>query len=185
MAKADIFNILYSKERSPLEFHFDSLTMPSMLNYLTIYDIRALNNIASSIRYSSKIELKYREINKIMTNRGFKKFHSGTNRVVYSYLEDKSFLVKIAIDRVGLRDNPDEYRNQFILKPFVTKMFECSPCGTIATVERVEPITSRLEFLNIAEDVFDLLNKQILGKYILEDIGSNYFMNYGLRVGLK
>jgi hypothetical protein len=183
MARADILNILYSKEKSPLEFHWDYLSMPSMLCYLTPQDIQSLHNIASSIRYSSKIELKYKEIDKIMKARGFKKFHSGTNRIVYSYLEDKSFLVKIAIDRVGLRDNPDEYRNQFLLKPFVTKMFECSPCGTVATVERVEPITSRQEFLSVADDIFDLLNQQILGQYILEDIGTNYFMNYGLRKG--
>ena len=70
-----------------------------------------------------------------------------------------------------------------LLKPFVTKMFECSPCGTVATVERVEPITSRQEFLSVADDIFDLLNQQILGQYILEDIGTNYFMNYGLRKG--
>jgi len=183
MARADILNILYSKEKSPLEFHWDYLSMPSMLCYLTLQDIQSLHNIASSIRYSSKIELKYKEIDKIMKARGFKKFHSGTNRIVYSYLEDKSFLVKIAIDRVGLRDNPDEYRNQFLLKPFVTKMFERSPCGTVATVERVEPITSRQEFLSVADDIFDLLNQQILGQYILEDIGTNYFMNYGLRKG--
>jgi len=183
LAKADILNILYSKDRSPLEFHFDSLVMPTMLCYLSPQDIQALYNIASSIKYSSKINLKYKEIDNIMVNRGFKKFHSGTNRIVYSYLEDRSFLVKIAIDRVGLRDNPDEFSNQFLLKPFVTRTFEVSPCGTIATVERVEPITSRQEFISIAGDVFDLLNKQILGEYILEDIGTNYFMNYGLRSG--
>ena len=183
MAKADILSILYSKERSPLEFNFDSLYMRSMLNFITYQDIQELHNIATSIRYSSKITLKYKMIDDIMTRRGFKKFHAGTNRVVYSYLEDKSFVAKIAIDRIGMGDNPSEYRNQFILKPFVTKVFEVSPCGTIAFVERVEPITSRAEFLSVADDVFDLLNKQILGEYVLEDIGTKYFMNYGLRMG--
>lgn len=183
MARADLLNILYSKERSALDFHFDSLHMPSLYSYLSVSDIQALHNIASSIRYSSKIDFKYKEIDKIMTNRGFKKFHSGTNRVVYSYLEDKSFLIKIAIDKVGIKDNPNEYKNQFLLKPFVSKTFEVSPCGTVATVERVEPITSRQEFLSIAEDVFDMLNSKILGEYVLEDIGSEYFMNYGIRKG--
>jgi len=183
MARVDLLSVLYSKEKSPLEFKFDSMWMPSMYNYLTQQDIQALYNIASSIRYSSKIELKYKLIDDIMTVRGFKKFASGTNRVVYSYLEDQSFLVKIAIDRVGLGDNPAEYKNQFLLKPFVSKMFECSPCGTVAFVERLEPITSRQEFLSIGEDIFNLLNEFIIGKYVLEDIGSKYFMNYGLRKG--
>lgn len=158
MAKADLLNILYSKDKSPLEFKFDSLWMPSILNYLTIQDINQLHDIASSVRLSSKIELKYKMIDEIMVRRGFRKFHCGTNRIVYSFLEDQSFLMKIALDRVGLRDNPDEFRNQELLKPFVTKMFECTPCGTVATVERVEPITSREEFMSVADDVFNLLS---------------------------
>lgn len=183
MAKADILSILYSKEKSPLEFKFDSLWIPSMYNFLTPQDIQELHYLASSARFSSKIDFKYKEIDRIMTNRGFKKFHCGTNRIVYSYLEDQSFLVKIALDKVGLSDNPAEYRNQFLLKPFVTKVFEVSPCGTVATVERVEPITSREEFMSIGEDIFDLMNKCIIGRYVLEDVGTKYFMNWGLRKG--
>lgn len=183
MAKADLLSILYSKEKSPLEFKFDSMWIPSMYNFLTPQDIAELHYLASSAKFSSKIDFKYKEIDRIMTNRGFKKFHCGTNRIVYSYLEDQSFLVKIALDKVGLTDNPAEYRNQFLLKPFVTKVFEVSPCGTVATVERVEPITSRQEFMSVAEDIFDLMNQCIIGKYVLEDVGTNYFMNWGLRKG--
>lgn len=183
MAKADIMSILYSKEKSPLEFNFDSLWIPSLWCYLTPQDVEQLYKIATSIKYNSNIKLKYEMIDKILSNRGFKKFHCGTNRVVYSYLEDSRFLIKVALDRVGLKDNPDEYRNQFLLKPFVTKMFEVSPCGTVATVERVQPITSRKEFESIAGDIFELLNQKIIGKYILEDIGTKFFMNYGLRAG--
>lgn len=183
MAKADLLSILYSKEKSPLEFKFDSMWIPSMYNFLTPQDIAELHYLASSAKFSSKIDFKYKEIDRIMNNRGFKKFHCGTNRIVYSYLEDQSFLVKIALDKVGLTDNPAEYRNQFLLKPFVTKVFEVSPCGTVATVERVEPITSRQEFMSVAEDIFDLMNECIIGKYVLEDVGTNYFMNWGLRKG--
>lgn len=183
MAKADLLSILYSKEKSPLEFKFDSMWIPSMYNFLTPQDIQELHYLASSAKFSSKIDFKYKEIDRIMTNRGFRKFHCGTNRIVYSYLEDQSFLVKIALDKVGLSDNPAEYRNQFLLKPFVTKVFEVSPCGTVATVERVEPITSRQEFMSVAEDIFDLMNQCIIGKYVLEDVGTKYFMNWGLRKG--
>lgn len=183
MARADILNIMYSKEKSPLDFQFDSLWMPSMYNYLTVQDIEMLRQIATSNRYAAKIELKYKAIDDIMTRRGFRKFHCGTNRIVYKYLEDESFLVKIALDKVGMGDNPREYKNQFLLKPFVTKVFHVSPCGTVAFVERVQPITSRQEFQSIAGDIFEMLINCIIGKYVLEDIGTKYFMNYGLRNG--
>lgn len=183
MARADILSIMYSKEKSPLDFSFDSLWMPSMYNYITPQDIFELNKIATSNRYAAKIDLKYKAIDQIMTRRGFRKFHCGTNRIVYKYLEDERFLLKIALDEVGMGDNPKEYKNQFLLKPFVTKVFECSPCGTVAMVERVQPITSRQEFVSIGDSVYELLTNVIIGKYVLEDIGTKYFMNYGLRNG--
>lgn len=183
MARADILNIMYSREMSPLEFKFESLWIPSMYNYLSYQDIESLRLIATSNRYAAKIELKYRAIDEIMQRRGFRKFHCGTNRIVYKYLEDESFLVKIALDKVGMGDNPKEYKNQFLLKPFVTKMFQVSPCGTVAFVERVQPITSRQEFESIGNEVYELLSNCIIGKYVLEDIGTKYFMNYGLRNG--
>lgn len=183
MAKVDLLDILYTKNKSPLDFNFDNLWIPSMYNYITPQDVMSLYNIASSIRYSAQIEKKYKAIDQIMVNRNFKKFHCGTNRVVYRFMEDQSFIMKIAIDRVGLSDNPAEYKNQFLLKPFVTKVFETSPCGTVATVERVQPILSRQEFLLLAPSIFELLNSFIIGKYILEDIGTKHFMNYGLRLG--
>lgn len=182
MSKANILNILYSKNKSPLEFQFDALTAPPLLSFITVQDIDNLRRIATSNRYSGKMELKYQEIDKIMRSRGFVKFSSGTNRVVYRPLESTDFVVKIALDEVGINDNPNEYNNQFLLKPFVTKVFEYSPCGTIASFERVEPITSRQEFASVAEDVFELLNN-IIGEYVLDDIGSKYFMNFGTRPG--
>lgn len=181
MARADITSIMYSKDKSPLDFQFESLVAPPLLSLITMEDINKLNKIAKSIKYSSKIELKLQEIDKIMRNRGFVKFHAGTNRIVYRPLEVPNIIVKIAIDRVGLRDNPDEYNNQFLLKPFVTKVFEVSPCGTIGSFERVQPITSRAEFLSLADDIFELINNKIIGEYILEDIGTSYFMNWGIR----
>ena len=121
-------------------------------------------------------------IDKILVPRGFKKMASGTNRVTYRFLDDYRIVLKVAIDKVGLSDNGNEYKNQHILKPFVTKCFEVSPCGTVGLFERVIPITSREEFQNIAEDVFDLINN-LIGKYVLEDIGEKFYMNYGLRDG--
>ena len=181
MANANVLDFLYKERKSPLEFNFDMLTAPPLLSLLTYQDIFELNRIARSVKLVGKIDEKYRMIDSIMNHRGFVKLHAGTNRVVYRCIEDQRFVIKVAVDRVGLNDNPAEFRNQFLLKPFVTKIFEVSPCGTVAVVERVDPIMSREEFASVADDVFTLITKFFIGRYILEDIGASYFMNWGLR----
>lgn len=181
MAKANVLQSLYTKRKSPLEFNFDMLTAPPLLALLTPQDINDLNRIARSVKLAGKIDEKYRLIDQIMTNRGFVKLHAGTNRVVYRFIEDQRFVIKVAVDRVGLGDNPAEYKNQFLLKPFVTKVFEVSPCGTVGLFERVDAIMSREEFLSVADDIFNLITKFFVGKYVLEDFGSHYFMNWAIR----
>ena len=183
MAKVDVLDILRAKKQSPLEFNFDNLWIPPMEFFLTPDDVESLRRIATSLRLSSKIELKYKMIDDIMRNRGFRRFSAGTNRVVYSFLEDNRFVVKIAVDKVGMQDNPMEYENQFLLKPYCAKMFYISPCGTVGFAERVLPIKNKEEFRQIASDVFDVLVHKILGEYVMEDIGTKYFMNYGIRYG--
>lgn len=183
MDRQDVLKrLLYPKCKTAIEFQFDNLIVNPMLSYITVQDIAQLNKIATSLKYSSKPKEKYIMIDKIMTNRGFRKMASGTNRVTYRCLNDYRVVLKIAIDKVGLSDNGNEYRNQQLLKPFVTKCFEVSPCGTVGLFERVVPITSREEFINISDDIFDLINN-LIGKYVLEDIGEKFYMNYGLREG--
>lgn len=183
MDRQDVLKrLLYPKCKSAIEFKFDNLIVNPLLSYITVQDIAQLNKIATSLKYSSKPKEKYAMIDSIMTNRGFKKMASGTNRVTYRCLNDYRIVIKIAIDKVGLSDNGNEYRNQHLLKPFVTKCFEVSPCGTVGLFERVIPITSREEFVNISDDIFDLINN-LIGKYVLEDIGEKFYMNYGLRDG--
>lgn len=181
MADQNVLNVLYTKKSSPLELYFNTLSAPPLLSLLTIQDIFELNRIAKSVKLSGKIDEKYKIIDKIMGNRGFIKLHAGTNRVVYRFIEDQRFVIKVAVDRVGLGDNPAEFRNQFLLKPFVTKVFEVSPCGTVGLFERVDAIMSREEFLSVADDVFNLITKFFVGKYILEDFGAWYFLNWGIR----
>ena len=181
MARANILDRLYTKKKPFDEFIFDSLSIPPMRNYIPQSEINKLHKLVSSIRYSSNLRYKTKEIDKIMRNLGFRRYHSGTNRVVYSYLEDTRFLAKIALDRVGLKDNPLEYKNQFFLKPFVTKVFEVSKCGTVALVERVEPITSIDEFKSMSNEIYDFLLDKVLGEYVVEDVGCEYFMNWGIR----
>lgn len=181
MARIDVLDILRTKKQTPLEFDYDNLWIPPMNVYLTPQDVEALRQIATSLKLSSKIELKYKMIDDIMRNRGFKRFSAGTNRVVYSFLEDTRFVVKIAVDRVGMQDNPLEYKNQVLIKPYCAKMFYISPCGTVGFAERVLPIKNKKEFKEIAPDVFDIVVNKILGKYVMEDIGTKYFLNWGIR----
>lgn len=183
LPRSHLLEQLYAKDCSPLEFKWDNLWAPPLLNYLYPEDIQKLNNIATSVKYAAKMDMKQEAIKNILVPRGFKKFHSGTNRVVYQYLEDSSFLIKIALDEIGMGDNPAEWSNQFLLKPFVTKVFDVSPCGTVGSFERITPILNRQEFYSVADDVYNLITKCIIGKYVLNDIGTNSWMNYGIRPG--
>ncbi len=165
------------------EFDFERLTAPPLSCFIDQPRIDRLYNIASSVRYSGNARKKYKAMDEIMNPLGFKKLSAGTNRVVYKHLECTSIVTKVAADAVGLGDNPSEYLNQFRLKPFVAKTFEVDPSGVIGEAERVINIRNREEFLSVAPDYFDLLNNFIIGKYIMADIGSKFFMNTGIRSG--
>lgn len=183
MARINVLDMLYTKDMNPLEFSFESLTANPLLSYLSPQDIYQLYKIATSARLSTKPKEKYKMIDAIVKPRGFKKIASGTNRVAYKHLEDTRIIIKIAIDEVGLKDSHREYRNQFLLKPFVTKVFEVSPCGTVGLFERVYPVQTIYEYMSIASDVFDVINTKIIGKYVVDDIGTEYFQNVGVRKG--
>jgi len=183
MARADAMTVLYGQKKSALEFQWDSLFGPAVYQLIPPADVEELRKIATSIKLNGNIVKKKEMINDIMVRNGFMRFHAGTNRVVYTHYELPHIVCKVAVDRVGMNDNPREFRNQFELKPFVTKCFDVSPCGTVGVFERIEPINSIEEFAYVYEDTFDLITKCIVGKYVLEDIGSKFFNNYGIRVG--
>ena len=170
-----------SKVTSIEEFNYDMLTAPPLSMLLSQYDIDSLYHIATSVKYSGNPKKKYEAIDAIMRSRGFVKLSAGTNRVTYRHLESNAFVVKVAADAIGIGDNPKEFKNQFIFKPFVTKVFEVSPCGTVGVFEQVKPIKSREEFLSVADDIYDVINEWFIGKYIMADIGTEFFMNWGIR----
>lgn len=146
------------------------------------YDIDRLYNVASSLRYAGDITKKEKAIKSILEPLGFRRFASGTNRIVYTYLEDTSFVVKVAVDKAGLRNTPAEFSNQMYLRPFVSKCFEAHPSGVIGSFERGMPITNMEEFLSVWDDVFETIIN-LIGEYIIEDIGSKFFMNWCIREG--
>ena len=182
MSRVSIIEQLYAdKKKSALEFNYDNLWAPPISLLLSPSDIDELRKIATSVKLNGKIDKKYELIDNIMRSRGFKRAHCGTNRVVYNYLEDIRFVAKIAVDRVGMNDSPNEFRNQRYFKPFCTKIFEVDPSGVVAFCERVNPITSIEEFASVADDIFTMMVTKIIGKYVVDDLGASKFMNYGLR----
>lgn len=184
MAKVNVLDILYSEERSPLDFHFDSLLGPNVSYFFSEQELYELYNIAKSNKLAGNPKEKKRLINNIVHPKGFRRIFSGTNRVIYRYLEDTSFCLKIAFDSVGLSDSLREYQNQYHLKPFCVKVFDVHQSGIAATIEYVQPIRTMIEFAQVAGDVFDLIVKRIIGKYVLDDIGCiEFFQNYGVRKG--
>lgn len=174
---------MMSRPLTPQEFNYDSLSAPPLYSMFTQEDINQLHYIATSAKYSSKIKEKYKMIDKIMNNRGFKKLISGTNRVAYEPVFANNFIVKIAFDSVAINDSIREFHNQKFLKPHCTKVFEVSPCGTIGVFERVNPITSVEEAISLAKNILQLLDDHIIGRYVIDDIGINAYQNYGFRYG--
>ena len=181
--RSSVIDRLQSRIMSIDDFNFDRLSAPPLYSLLSQQDIDKLYSVAHSIRYSGNPAKKYKMIDSVLKPRGFTKLSAGTNRVVYKHVEFDNIVLKVAYDDIGLKDNPKEFMNQHIFKPFVTKIFEVSPCGTVAVVERVIPITSREEFHSVAEDVYLAINNWFIGKYIMADIGTKFFMNWGIRRG--
>ena len=178
--KYDIMKILKSGTITNADYYYDNLVAPPIYSVLYPDDINELHRIATSVKLSGNGTKKIGMIHKIMKHRGFYKLAGGTNRVVYYHPDVPGVVYKVAIDAVGMKDNPAEFRNQDLIKPYCTKVFEVSPCGTVGSFERVERITSFEEFYTIADDVYYLISRILIGKYVLDDIGIDFFMNYGI-----
>lgn len=182
MDSSELLKRLYKNPTKPITFDFSLLQGPMICQVLTPKDVGDLYDIATSIRLNGDINKKYKLIKEILERRGFRYLGAGTNRVVYKYLEDPNFVIKVAVDNVGLSDNPAEYKNQWLLQPFCTRVFDVDPTGVVATVERVQGIQNIEEYMLHADDILLLINN-VIGKYVLEDIGCKFFRNVGIRTG--
>lgn len=182
--RKDELNLLYNSSVSKGEFDFDMLQCRyNIYQLLSPTDIGDIHYIATNIKFKGNVRKRKIYMDDIMRKRNFMKLTAGTNRLVYKFLDDQSFVYKLPIDKNGIFDNISEATNQLYLKPFNAKMFQVSDCGTISCSECVRPIRYAEEFESVADDVFDLLYKKILGKYVMDDIGASKFMNYGIRKG--
>lgn len=179
----ELMNVMYGGTTTLEQFNWDRMHTVPILNLMSMQDIDYIRKLILSPRYSGNNKYKMDKIDEVMHFRGFTRFAGGTNRLVYIHPAAPNAVFKVAIDSVGITDNPAEYHNQELLKPYCCKVFECSPCGTIASFERVYRITTFDEFYQIADDYFYILSRKIIGKYVMEDIGIDFFMNVGIRIG--
>ena len=183
MARSNLIKEMIYKDYSPLNFDFWKLQAPPLFSLVSIQDVQYIHNIITSPKYSSKLDYKNQAIDYTMRCRGFRKLHAGTNRLVYKHEEIPSIVMKVPYREIALTDGPREYRNQYELFPFVSRTFEYTQCGTMSLHERVQPITSIPEYMSLKDSIFELLVNRVLGKYVLEDIGTKYFKNIGIRDG--
>lgn len=184
---ADIYRKDVIKESELMKKYiawFDSLKVNPLLSYFTVEDINLIHKLATSPAMHCDVKEKYRLLGEIMEKRGFRLIGGGTNRRAYECIYDDRVVAKVATDPVGFTSNLREYINQNVLKPFCNKIFEVTPCGSLAIIEKVVPIKDVSEFQKYAQEIYDILYFKIRNNSIaMEDIGTRSMKNWGYRSG--
>ena len=164
-------------------FDWDKLYFDKFItNLISKAAILELEKLVTNGRLMAHPKIKYKIMSDIMKCFGFTLFHSGTNRRIYQHYAEKRILFKVAVDRQGMQDNILEFHTQNLLRPFCPKMFEITPSGVIGMQERVHPITTPDEFRFHSKSIVRTIYQvTAFRNLILEDIGADYFMNWGVR----
>lgn len=175
---------MYEGITTTLDEYYDSLQAPALSTLLMPQDLDAIHRVITSAKLSGNGEKRIFAIRDIMARRGFTQLAGGTNRSVFTHPNYPHIAVKVAIDNVGIHDNPAEYNNQFILKPYCTKCFEVSADGAVGVFEKVGRIRNSVEFYQMWDDIYSLCEYFVTEKeLLLEDFGIKFFMNWGIRYG--
>ena len=161
---------------------FESITMPPWTEYVTMHDLEVLYWAATTKSLAGKSDKRRSAIKQVMEARGFKLMAGGTNRLVFKHYEDPHIVGKVALDDVGLKDNTAEYIVQRSIFPNVAKMIQVCPSGVLGFAERVTPILTREEYNAYLPMIYMML-MDVLGEYVMDDVGTDYFKNLGIRQG--
>lgn len=183
MTNQELLMCLYKGTTTYPEFIYEKATAPPLYSLVPMQACDMLYKVINDLDLSGKPDKKYEIIDKIMHEIGFKRLAGGTNRLVYNRDDYPNICVKVAIDKEGMKNNLDEYKVQFLLKPFCCKVYDVEPQGVVGLFEQVIRITSREQFMDIADCVFKLITELFLGRYVMEDIGTYYMFNWGIRYG--
>ena len=165
------------------EEDWDKMSKPPLTTYVPAPIIDQLRSIVNNVKLMNNPSKKYELVNELFATIGLKPLASGTNRRTFYCTYDPTVVIKIASDRVGKSDNLSEFTLQKLIKPFCTKSFDVTPDGVVALVERVETM-KEADFKKVyASDVFDFTFEILRRGYVMEDIGGNFYKNWGIRFG--
>ena len=162
---------------------YDGMMKPPIWNYIPLQVINQIHNLIHDPKLMARPSKKYKMMNDILRPFGIKHLASGTNRRSFYCTYDETIVFKIGIDSVGEEANLMEYYAQNVLKPFCAKMYDVTPNGTIALSERVETMTEEEYRQVYCDNIFDLIFMILNRGYIMEDVGVNFFKNWGVRYG--
>ena len=165
------------------EFDWNSLKSPPIIYFLPMQVINQLRAIISDVKLMNKPTKKYSMVNDLLIPYGFRHLASGTNRRTFYCTYNDNIVIKIASDIVGRQDNISEFKLQELIKPFCPKVYDVLPDGLIALSERVEAMTESDYKQVWTSDIFDFIFQIFLRGYIMEDVGANFFKNWGIRYG--
>ena len=104
---------MYEGITTTLDEYYDSLQAPPLSALLMPQDLDAIHRVITSAKLSGNGEKRIFAIRDIMARRGFTQLAGGTNRSVFTHPNYPHIAVKVAIDNVGIHDNPAEYNNLF------------------------------------------------------------------------
>lgn len=163
--------------------YWDNLSRPPLYQYIPQYVFTKLHEYFNNKRLYNRPKERFKLVNELLEPIGLKPLASGTNRRTFYCTYDPNIVFKLASDHVGMSDNLNEFTMQKLLKPFFAKMFSVTPDGLMSLSERVETMTEKDYKIIWSEYIFQIINDLLSRGYIMEDIGSNFFRNWGIRIG--
>lgn len=183
-AKSNGLDITNSIRYNPEEFnkYMRSLDRPPIQYYIPYQALQTLKYYTTSARYTNKVQEKFRLVNELMGIYGFKPLASGTNRRAFYCTYDPYIILKLGSDSIGRSDNIAEFKLQELLKPFCVRIIHVTPDGMLSMQERVEPMTSEDFAFKYGNDCIGMIIEMLKQGFIMEDVGSYFFKNYGVRL---
>lgn len=161
--------------------NWNSLRANPIAYYLPYDAIQQLGSIVANVRLMNNASKKYKMIEELLARYGLVHLASGTNRKTFYSKWDPSVIFKIGVDRTGKEANLAEVQSQQILRPYCVRIFQVLPDGLISLQERVDTMTWEDYNHRYAGLIFDIIMGLIYNGFIMEDIGKNFFRNWGIR----
>ena len=163
---------------------FDSLKAKPLSYFFTPQDIAYINRLAMSPSMAVNSNEMNHILGELMKNRGFKLSGGGNNRRAYECTFEPGVVAKIAVNKIGMKNNLSDISSQNVLKPVCAKTFEVTRCGTMSIDEYVVPFKDISEYMMYAQEIFDILYFKLRNNDIaMDDIGTSRFKQWGLRQG--